>query len=247
MRHISRFATCVLGAVVVASTASAGGYVAPVAEPVVAPVVPVEPVGDWAGGYAGGSIGYAFAGDDEIGLDLYRGDTLIQRNSDLGEANLKGVTAGLHAGYRWQRDNWVFGPELWVEGGSVDGSDSFPLVGTEAELESSLNYAVGLQFKTGYAVNPQTLVYGTAGAVYGDFDYDLETVAGSESVNYDETGYTLGLGVERKVRDNLSVFAEWQYRNFGKTDVEFGEGANSLVSRATPEHHHVKLGVNFSF
>lgn len=247
MRHISQFATCVLGAVVVASAASAGGYVAPVAEPVVAPTVEVQPVGEWAGAYAGGSIGYSFGADDEIGLDLYSGDTLIQRNTDLGAADLKGVTAGLHAGYRWQRDNWVFGPELWIEGGSVDGSDSFLLRGVEAELESSLNYAVGLQFKTGYAVNPQTLVYGTAGAVYGDFDYDLELAGASESVNFDATGYSLGLGVERKVRDNLSVFAEWQYRNFGDTEVEFGDGTQSLVSKATPEHHNIKVGVNFSF
>lgn len=248
MRHTSFLAMCALGILSGASGALAGGYIAPVVDPVVtAPVVEATPASDWAGGYAGGSIGYSFGGDDEIGLDRYVGDTRTERNTNLGQADIKGVTAGLHAGYRWQRDNWVFGPELWVEGGSVDGSDSFLLDGESAELESSLNYAVGLQFKTGYVVNPQTLVYGTAGAAYGDFDYELDRASGSETVSFEETGFTLGLGVERKLRDNLSVFAEWQYRNFGATDVEFEDGTGTLVSGATPEHHNVKLGVNFSF
>lgn len=247
MRHTSFLAMFALGILSGASGALAGGYVAPVAAPVVTPTVEVAPVGDWAGGYVGGSIGYAFGGDDEIGLDRYVGDTRVERNTGLGQADLKGVNAGLHAGYRWQRDNWVFGPELWVEGGSIDGSDSFLLDGVETELESSVNYMVGLQFKTGYAVNPQTLVYGTAGAVYGDFDYDLGTAAGSETASFEETGYSLGLGVERRIRDNLSVFAEWQYLNFGDTDVDFGDDTDRLVSGATPEHHNIKLGVNFSF
>lgn len=248
MRHTSFLAMCALGILSGASGALAGGYTAPTVDPVVAaPVIEVTPAGEWAGAYAGGSIGYSFGGDDRIGLDRFVDGVRTERNPGLGDADMKGVNAGLHAGYRWQRNNWVFGPELWVEGGSVDGSDSFLLDGESAELESSLNYAVGLQFKTGYVVDPQTMVYGTAGAAYGDFDYDLRREGGSETVSFEETGFTLGLGVERKLRDNLSVFAEWQYRNFGDSEVEFEDGATTLVSGATPEHHNVKLGVNFSF
>ena len=64
---------------------------------------------------------------------------------------------------------------------------------------------------------------------------------------YTADGYSLGLGVERKVRDNLSVFAEWQYRNFGKEEVSFADGEAAIVTNATPEHHNIKVGVNFSF
>ncbi|WP_347139130.1 outer membrane beta-barrel protein [Paracoccus sp. SSK6] len=248
MRHTFFLATCTLGTLSAASGALAGGYVAPVAEPVVAaPVVEAAPVSDWAGGYAGGSIGYSFGGGDEVGLDLYESDTLVQRGTNLGSVDVKGVTAGLHAGYRWQRDNWVFGPELWIEGGSVDATETVDFGGA-IDVESTVNYIVGLQLKTGYVVNPQTLVYGTAGAVYGDFDYTLSDAAGSETVNYDASGYSLGLGVERKLRDNLSVFAEWQYRSFGKTEVTYDLGdGDALKTRATPEHHNIKVGVNFRF
>ena len=39
---------------------------------------------------------------------------------DIGELKLNGGNAGIRLGYRWQRGNWVFGPELGVEFGSVD-------------------------------------------------------------------------------------------------------------------------------
>ena len=221
-----------LAIVAMSGAAFAGGYVAPV-EPapiIEAPVVP--PVADWAGGYAGGSLGYSFGADDEIGI---RDGGVM--DPALGDVEVSGVTAGLHAGYRWQRDNWVFGPELWVEGGSVDDTAT---IAEGVDVTSEVNYLVGLQLKTGYVVNPQTLVYGTVGYVRGDFDYSI----GDQTEGYTADGYSLGLGVERKIRDNLAVFAEWQYRNFGKENVDFGDG---LSTNATPEHHNVKVGVNFSF
>lgn len=220
---------------------------APVADP--APVAaPVPDESDWAGGYVGASLGYAFAADDVVGFDGYDAGSLVGRSTDLGSVDVKGPNVGLHAGYRWQRNDWVFGPELWIEGGSIDATDriafSAPGIALDDDLESSVNYILGLQFKTGYVANPRTLVYGTAGLVHGDFDYEY----GAMKEGYTASGYSLGLGVERKLRENLSVFAEWQYRNFGKTDVTYDlGGGQEAVTRATPEHHNIKLGVNFSF
>lgn len=214
-----------------AGPALAGGYVAPVDTPAViaAPLAPLAT--DWAGAYAGGSIGYSFAADDDIGI---RDPGM---NAALGDVDISGATAGLHVGYRWQRGNWVFGPELWVEGGNVDDTTTIAGYG---DVTSELNYLAGLQLKTGYVVNPQTLVYGTVGYVRGDFDYSV----GDQTEGYTPDGYSLGLGVERKLRDNLALFAEWQYRDFGKEDVRF---SNGTATYATPEHHNIKLGVNFSF
>ncbi|SNR33909.1 outer membrane protein [Paracoccus sediminis] len=246
MRPTRFAALCALG-VLTASRALAGGYAAPVSDPVaVAPVAAADPVDDWTGGYAGGSLGYAFGGNDSVGFDLYNNGDLIGRDDALGRADIKGPTVAFQAGYRWQRGNWVFGPELWIEGGSVDATDT---LGADpgARIESAVNYLVGVQAKTGYVVTPRTLVYAAAGAVYGDLDYSLSDAAGTETVTYDTTGYSLGLGVERKVRDNLSLFAEWQYRNLGETDIEAGDEADSVLTRATPEHQDLRLGVNFSF
>lgn len=240
---------CAVSGVTIAATgaAFAGGYVAPVVEETPIVVEPT-PVSDWAGAYAGGSLGYSFGGDDEVGLEARDPDgNSLGLAGNLGDVDMKGVTAGLHGGYRWQRGNWVFGPELGIEGGSVDGSTE--LAGFDgAEMESSLNYLVGLKMKTGYAFNPQTLVYGTFGVAHGDFDYELSRGDESVTESFSDTGLTAGLGVERKLNDKLSMFAEWEYRHFENTDVSFDAGeAGSLVTAASPSHHNVKVGVNYRF
>ena len=53
-----------------------------------------------------------------------------------------------------------------------------------------------------------------------------------------------GLGAERRLSERMSIFGEWEFRGFGKTTLT---DANGFMTEATPEHHHVKLGVNFSF
>ncbi|MBC9246220.1 porin family protein [Paracoccus sp. 11-3] len=254
MRIKSTFAVAGLLAMM-APAAQAGGYVAPVQEApvVVAPIA--EPVSDWAGGYAGGWIGYAFGADDEVGFDLYEDSNLIGRQNDITNLDVSGLNGGLHLGYRWQRGSWVFGPELTIEGGDIsDEQGGSGIVDGDAvsiALESKVNYIAGVQMKAGLVVNPKTMVYGTAGYVHGDFDYILSGSTNGEDESategYTANGYSLGAGVERKLNERWSMFAEWQYRNFGKTDVTFSDDNVDLVTRATPEHHNLKLGVNFAF
>lgn len=243
-------------ALLAASAANAGGYAAPVIEvEPVAPVVVAETPA-WQGAYGGIALGYTFRSDDRVGADLYNNGTFFRHGADLGRTDVKGPTLGLNLGYRWQRDNWVFGPELWIEGGNVKADDDIKYTATkggqtmtlEGNIESKVKNLVGLQFKTGYLTNPQTMVYGTAGVVRGSFELTGTNPTVTDRETYSATGYSLGLGAERKIRDNLSVYAEWQYRNFGKTDVTLSDGAgNSAVTVATPEHHNIKVGVNFQF
>lgn len=235
-------------AMLAVNAASAGGFIAPVVDTaVVAPVPVVEaPASDWAGAYGGVSLGYSFGGDDEVGLEYFSGGAATGRDTGLANLDIGGVTGALQAGYRWQRGAWVFGPELAIEGGSVDDSVSFTSRGVDYTAESSVNYIATLALKTGYIVNPQTLVYGTAGLAYGDFTYDLND-ATPASEDYNANGWMLGLGVERKLSDRMSVFAEYQYRDFGSEDVTFPDGSDSTLTVATPSHQNVRLGVNFSF
>lgn len=237
--HIKSILTAsIASAALMSGAAVAGGFVAPAVD--VEPVV-VAPAmsADWAGAYAGGSLGYSFGGEDTVGFNATDDDGF-----GLGSVDVKGATAGVHAGYRWQRGNWVFGPELGIEGGSVDASDTVALVGEPIEIESSVNHIVTLVMKTGYTVNPQTLVYGTFGVARGDFDYSASIGGSTETVGYTSTGIAAGLGVERMFSPSTSVFAEYQYRDFGRQTVTF---ADELDTVATPAHSNVKLGVNFRF
>ena len=233
---------------IIAGSALAGGYTAPVQPPViVAPIVEETVVGDWAGGYVGASIGYSFGGDDEIGFDYYNNNAHSGRETKLGSADVKGVTGALQLGYRWQRNNWVYGPELSYEGGSVDAEEDIVADGDAATLTSEVNSIISLRFKTGYLVNPQTLVYGTVGVTHGDFDYTLASGDDKITEGYTRSGWSAGLGAERLINDRWSMFAEWEYRDFGKEDVQFGTDATYAETRATPEHHNIRVGVNYRF
>lgn len=230
----------------IAGSASAGGYIAPVTPtPDVPPVA--APVANWAGAYGGVSLGYSGGGDDEVGVEVFEDGVPVGIATGLTNLKIKGVTADIHGGYRWQRGAWVFGPELALEGGSVDAEETVSGSGIAVRFKSEVNYLATLTMKTGYLMNPQTMVYGTAGVSHGDFDYTLSNRSSSASEGYTATGYVLGLGVERMMNDRMSVFAEWQYRNYGTSDVTFTEGSDSVVTVGTPEHHNVKVGVNFSF
>lgn len=226
-----------------AVAANAGGYTPPVVETgVVAPVVETVPVGDWAGGYAGLTLGYAFGGDDKVGLHDEDGFA-----GDIGELKLKGANAGVRAGYRWQRNNWVFGPELGFEGGNIKDSFSGSDEDLSASFEGKIKNVLALRFKTGYTVRPDTLVYGIVGVARADVDYTLRatdgTFSGSLKENIKRTGYILGLGVEKQINEKLSVTGEYEYANFGKEHIGFGD----LTTAATPKYNNVKVGLNFKF
>ena len=63
------------------------------------------------------------------------------------------------------------------------------IVDVEGNLESKLKSLVGLQFKTGYLVNPETLVYGTAGVVRGKFELTATNPRGSLTESYSARSY----------------------------------------------------------
>lgn len=258
MFTISRFRlSLVAAATMVAPSAFAGGYVSPVEPaPIVAPAV--QTTSSWVGAYAGLGLGYAFGGDDRVGVRFYEDGEIIDRADDLTNLKIKGWAADARLGYRWQRGNMVFGPELSIDGGSIDDShtelteNTVPLPGEplmdRQTIESSMNYAATLALKAGYLVRPDTMVYGSAGYSRGDFDYKIAINDSSVTEGFDADGYSVGLGVEHKINDRMSVFGEYNYRNYGKTDVAlYSEGGESLVTRATPEHSMIKMGVNFSF
>lgn len=220
-----------------AGVSLAGGLTAPVVEPApIAPVVmPAAPVADWTGAYAGASLGYSFSGDDE-NVDINNGTTTV----NPGDLKIKGATGGVQAGYRWQNQNWVYGAEVSAMGGSVD--DDLNSNGYEAS--EKMKYAVGLKGQLGYLVNDATLVYGTLGVAHGKFDVAYNGAAGSLDSDFSKTGYSVGLGVERKLSDKWSVRGQYEYMDFGDETVN---GSNGTSSKFEPSVHTVSVGFNYAF
>ncbi|TRW96048.1 porin family protein [Paracoccus sp. M683] len=223
-----------------APAAFAGGYVAPVEPaPIVAPEV--QTATPWGGAYAGLGLGYAFGADDVLGISD-PSDSII---ASPGSVDIKGVTYGLHLGYRWQTTmagrQIVIGPELSYETGGADASLDNAGVTASTEMDNF----IALRVKTGVLNSAgNTLFYGIAGYGRGEFDYAVNGAGMVYEGTYKDNAWILGLGAERKVSDRMSVFGEWEFRGFGKTTLT---DAGGYMTEATPEHHHLKLGVNFSF
>ncbi|AGT07352.1 outer membrane protein [Paracoccus aminophilus] len=224
-------------ALVAGFAANAGGYNAPVVEPVVAPVIEVAPVvGDWQGAYAGVTLGYAFQGKDRVGLNEDGPGGM----RDLGELKLKGVNGGVRGGYRWQNGNWVFGPEVSFEGGNIK-NDLATDDGYSAS--SKIKNVFALRAKVGYAVQPDLLIYGSAGAARAKVDYTVDTPTTTMDTSFNRSGYVVGLGVEKKLTERMSLTGEYEYANFGKETLDTGAG----ITKATPKYNNVRVGLNFQF
>lgn len=238
-------------AILTTTAASAGGYIEPTV--LVAPEAEVMAPAGWSGPYIGGTLGMAFGGDDSIAVREYEGGEITKWNHGLGKFEVGGLNYGLHLGYRTERNGWVLGPELSYEAGDV--SDSMTDTDADGTLEDSSNVdsVLSLKLKAGRVIGGNTLVYGVLGAARGDFAYestftDTAGVSETESAPYDATGYVIGAGIERKVSDRISVTGEWNYYNFGKTDLFLeGDAQSGLATYATPAHHRVKLGLNYQF
>lgn len=225
-------------ALVAGFAANAGGFNAPVVEPVIAPVIEVTPlVGDWQGAYAGVTLGYGFQGKDRVGVNEDRPGGM----NNIGTLKLSGANASLRGGYRWQNGNWVFGPELSIEGGNI--KDSFS-TSTGYDASSKIKNVIALRAKVGYAVQPDLLVYGMAGAARAKVDYSVTGPAVDIDRSYNKTGYVVGLGVEKKLTERVSLTGEYEYANFGKQTLEDAAGT---VTKATPKYNNVRVGVNFKF
>ena len=121
------------------------------------------------------------------------------------------MLAGAHLGYNWQ------GPSNLVIG--IEGDVSFI---------DEIDYLASIRGRLGYSFGP-TLAYLTGGAAFIGFD---ENLAGDDS----DTGWVAGLGLEHKLRENVSIGAEALYCGFENEDSG-GDDNNFWAARARLTYH----------
>jgi outer membrane immunogenic protein len=153
----------------------------------------------WAGFYIGAHAGWTFGGDVEVD----DGDDV-----DLDESFL----AGVHVGYNWQWGSpWVFGLEAdydWLSQEVDDDGDNFDFSDYVASIRARVGWGAG-----------NTLFYGTAGVAFLGLDDDV-----SDEIEDDPmVGWVAGLGLEHKLRENVSIGLEGLYYNF-ESDFEDSSG-----------------------
>jgi outer membrane immunogenic protein len=136
-------------------------------------------------------------------------------NDDVDIVEDGDVLAGVHVGVNWQTPrNFVVGVE-----GDVDFLDG-------------IDYLATVRGRLGYAFGP-TLAYATGGAAFLGAQDD----AGDDIT---DTGYVAGLGIEHKLRENISIGAEALYYSFDGEDN--GDDNNFWTARARLTYHFGNRG-----
>ena len=133
-----------------------------------------QSLGSWTGFYGGAQIGYADIDTNVSGVD---GD---------------GAIGGIILGYDYDLGDWVVGGGFDYDWSDID-------LGSAATVEKVWR----IKARTGYEVNPQGLLYGTAG--YAD--------ANTNNLGSDN-GWFIGAGYEQIVAPNISVGGELLYHEF---------------------------------
>jgi outer membrane immunogenic protein len=195
---------------IAASVGAAGAADLATKAPVYKAPPPPVILSDWAGFYIGINGGGAWA------------TTTFDANPG-GNTTLTGGLIGGHAGYNWQFGSVVVG----VEG---DGDGAFlqknlavtfvdPLTGAvvgNGTLREKTEDLFSARARLGYVVLPQLLVYGTAGAGWGDFKVS-DTLGNSASVS--QFGWVAGGGLEYKVWGPLIARVEYLHYGFDNKTV----------------------------
>lgn len=193
---------------------------------------PVAQEQNWSGAYIGLHLGYAFGGHDRVALNP-AGPGVI------GTLRNNGPLAGLQAGYNWQADDFVFGLEGDLSFGNV--KSSFTSGGGSAAMK--IRSAASLRARGGITTDNDNLFYVTGGVGVARVDY--QTVGGAADIDrrFIQFGYVAGAGWERALQDGISLRGEYLYSNFGGRNLSDA----GLTTRATPDFHALRLGVNRRF
>lgn len=222
--------------VTIASAANAADLPARTYTKAPPPVTPPAVLCNWTGFYIGGHLGGALNGSN----DFFGSDGRF----------LGGVQVG--ADYQFN-PNWVLGIEgqyLWTDR-KTTAVDSLPGVFTISDRNSNRGSVTGrLRYTWGPA-----LLYAKGGVAFreGNHVNVYDTLTGlpvAFSSSRDNTGWTVGGGLEYLLTRNWSGKIEYQYYNFGNTDVTIPVAPATLAPASVScrtDAHTIKTGINYRF
>jgi len=214
--------------------AFAGAYATAPSEPMVpAPrYSPAPAAAYWEGAYAGFTMGYNFRGRDRVQL-------APAPPGVIGTMRVRGVLLGAQVGHNWQSGAMVYG----IEGGLNLTRTRDSITSGTASASMRINPFAELRGRVGYAVN-DGLIYGVGGVSAGRVRYAAsDGVTSDINQTYNAIGYSVGLGYEQQIGNNWSMRGEYSYTQYRGRDLTDGVH----TTRATPDFHSVRFGLNRRF
>jgi outer membrane immunogenic protein len=169
---------------------------------------PMETAYDWTGIYVGGHFGYGWGSIDYETSLIFPGD--IDTDPD-------GILGGAQAGYNFQHDSLVFGPEISFTWADLDDDVDTGIPGIS--FGSEIDWYAIFGGRIGFALD-RTLIYARGGYAITKVGTNGEADFIPDSFDDDEThdGFAIGGGVEHAVTDNVIVGVEYMYVDIGDKD-----------------------------
>ena len=188
---------------------------------------PPPPIWTWTGFYVGVQAGAGWGSTQ----------TLLFGFPVTGQYQGIGGVAGGTLGANWQAPGspWVFGIEGDFSWSGIKPTFSF--VGFTAS--NQMDWFATVRGRLGHANGP-LLFYVTGGVVFAQFNPILPFVF---NLNYNDTGWTVGAGLEGALGGGWSLKAEYLYLDFGASPAFFFAAFNQAYYQA----HIVRAGVNYKF
>lgn len=198
-----------------------------------APAANLSSVYDWTGCYAGIHSGGLFVQQDWAGLGADK-DT--------------GLLLGGQLGCNYQVSTWVFGVQGDGAWSNASGTHSDVLALTDEWKTDSLASVTG---RFGYAWD-RLLAYAKGGGAWTHEKYDTATTATTTTfsttvsmASATRSGWSVGGGFEYAITNNISMFFEYDFYDFGTRTVSFSGTSQSIGIR--DRDSVVKVGGNWKF
>lgn len=186
---------------------------------------------DWSSCSAGISIGSG-KGSNQWTTTYWEG-TSYQDNA--GSANSNGMLTGGQLGCDLQRADWVMGVQTTFHFADLKGSHHYAVSNSATDTVSyKTNGLLTLAGRMGYLFTPQTLAYIKAGWAWVDNEYHDADPGAAPSYAYQGTktrqGGLLGLGIEYRYTQKISLFVELNKINLGKEAVSLNNPKGYLAT-----------------
>ena len=211
---------------------------------------------DWTGFYLGPHIGGGLLVDSVSQNGTSPGGFNLDSGGSLRPA---GVIGGLQGGANYEFAPWVIGIEGTWDASAINGntliSCSSPSCAIGATLTpqerftSQAEWFAALTGRAGYAAN-DWLFYAKAGGAWMRARYteDLLVAGGATAATQvltaNRAGFTVGVGIEFGLVENLSGKVEYDFYDFGSKNYNFN--AITPVS-VKSDLHTLTVGLNYRF
>lgn len=175
----------------------------------------------WSGPYGGAFVGYNWSDVDRSG------------GASIGS---DGFIGGVYTGFNLKSDRLVYGLEADIGASGADGTGfdigtGLPL-GTDAAEFGSVRARVGVDYDP-------FLFFATGGVAVANNELALGN-ATDENTHF---GWTLGVGVEAAVTENLSSRFEYRYSDYESRDYNLGD----VKMSSGFDEHSIRAGLALRF